>query len=87
MKYMDLDDWRNYALGYSTKGEDANKTAAIIKDWITVYANEAQTTISLLKDAASDEKDPNNQGKLEYLLKRWRQIEGLCTKALEGVQA
>lgn len=85
MKYMALDDWRNYALGYSTKGVDAGKTAAVIKEWIATYANEARAAISLLKSAASDAQDPKNREKLDWLLKRWRQIEDLCKTAIEAV--
>ncbi|KAL4894164.1 SET domain-containing protein [Aspergillus ambiguus] len=85
IKYMALDDWRNYALGYSAKGVDADKTTAIIKEWIAAYANEAHTTTSLLKNAASGEQDPKNQEKLAWLLRRWRQIEDLCKTATEAV--
>ncbi|GES65398.1 ribosomal N-lysine methyltransferase [Aspergillus terreus] len=85
MKYMALDDWRNYALGYSTKGVDAGKTAAVIKEWIATYANEARTATSLLKSATSDAQDPKNQEKLDWLLKRWRQIEDLCKTAIDAV--
>lgn len=85
MKYMALDDWRNYALGYSTKGVDARKTAAVIKEWIATYSNEARAAISLLKSAVSDVQNPKNREKLDGLLKRWRQIEDLCKTAIEAV--
>lgn len=79
---MTQKDWQNYVLGYSTKGVDDKKTETIIREWVKVYAAEASTTIAELEDMeSSDETD----GKVEMLLKRWKQIHGLCQQAVEAL--
>jgi hypothetical protein len=78
-------DWRNYALGYSTKGCDAQKSNAIIQEWILAYAKEADTTIAALGALDSKEMDQKYTGKVSTLVRRWKQIKGLCDKALEAV--
>lgn len=83
---MTLSDWQNYVLGYSTKGVDEKKSEAIIREWIGIYAKEASAAIATLKDMEpSDGADQTHGEKLGTLLKRWRQIEGLCQQALEAV--
>jgi hypothetical protein len=85
LKYMTRRDWRNYALGYPTKGCDAQKSNAIIQEWIRAYAKEADTTIAALEALGSREMDEKCNGKVSTLLRRWNQIKGLCDKALEAV--
>lgn len=79
-------DWRNYVLGYSSKGVDARKTEDIIREWIKGYAKEASTAIDTLEGMkGSSEVEGGLGGKIDMLLKRWRQIDGLCRQALETV--
>ncbi|KAH8426411.1 uncharacterized protein LDX57_004149 [Aspergillus melleus] len=85
MKYMAVEDWRNYTLGYSTKGFDAQRSEAIIRDWIKTYANEADTAITALENLRSSKVDLKDQEKVKLLLKRWKQIRTLCGQALEAV--
>ncbi|KAF9888406.1 hypothetical protein FE257_008684 [Aspergillus nanangensis] len=85
ISYMELEDWRNYVLGHSVKGVNADRTVSVIKKWIKTYADEARATTSLLKLAASSEEGSKNQKKLETLLRRWEQIEDLCSKATDAV--
>ncbi|GIC86574.1 uncharacterized protein Aud_002948 [Aspergillus udagawae] len=85
LKYMTRRDWRNYALGYSTKGCDAQKSNAIIQEWILAYAKEADTTIAALEALGSKEMDQKYTGKVSTLVRRWKQIKGLCDKASEAV--
>jgi hypothetical protein len=78
-------DWRNYALGYSTKGCDAQKSNAIIQEWIRAYAKEADTTIAALEAFSPRETDQKYTGKVSTLLRHWKQIKSLCDKALDAV--
>ena len=78
-------DWRNYVLGHSTKGEDAKKSESIIREWIEAYAKEANATIAALETMESNPADQTHNGKIEMLLKRWKQISGLCEQAMEAV--
>lgn len=82
---MAVEDWRNYTLGYSTKGFDAKRSEAIIREWITTYANEADTVITALEKTRSQEVDQKDRDKVELLLKRWKQIKSLCDQALQAV--
>lgn len=79
-------DWRNYTLGRSTRGVKASKTESIIREWIKTYMNEADTTIKALdlSKALKSTLDMNdeNRGKLQMIMKRWRQIRELCEQAL-----
>ena len=81
---MARSDWLNYVLGYSTKGVDARKSESIIRKWIKVYAKEASTTIAALETMESN-PDLTHGGKVGMLLKRWKQISGLCERAAEAV--
>ncbi|KAE8379225.1 SET domain-containing protein [Aspergillus bertholletiae] len=85
INYMPLEDWRNYALGYSTKGADEKRSEAIIQGWIRSYLNEADTTITTLKEIGSSQADQKNQQRTKMLRKRWTQIRDLCAKASEAV--
>ncbi|PLB52374.1 SET domain-containing protein [Aspergillus steynii IBT 23096] len=85
IKYMAVEDWRNYTLGYSTKNFDAAKSEAIIREWIKTYANEADTVIASLEKAGSQEADLKGSDKVKALLKRWTQIKTLCDQALQTV--
>ncbi|RLM01738.1 hypothetical protein CFD26_103576 [Aspergillus turcosus] len=85
LKYMTRRDWRNYALGYSTKGCDTQKSNATIQEWIRAYAKEADTTIAALEALGSRDIDQKCNGKVSTLLRRWKQIKALCDKALEAV--
>lgn len=78
-------DWRNYVLGHSTKGEDAKKSEFIIREWIKTYAKEANATIAALETMESNPTDQTHSGKVEMLLKRWKQISDLCEQAVEAV--
>lgn len=82
---MAIEDWRNYTLGYSTKGFDAKISEAIIQEWIKTYANEAETVIITLEKTRSPAVDQKDHTKIESLLKRWKQIKTLCDQALECV--
>lgn len=75
-------EWQNYVLGYSTKGVDDKKTETIIREWIKAYGEEANTTIAKLGDIRSSSE---TDGKVEMLLKRWKQIYDLCQQAVEAV--
>lgn len=84
LKYMTRRDWRNYVLGHSSKGVDARKTEDIIREWIKGYARETSAVINTLEGMkGSSEVDRGLGGKVDMLLKRWRQIDGLCRQALE----
>ncbi|KAE8151936.1 SET domain-containing protein [Aspergillus avenaceus] len=83
IKYMPLEDWRNYVLGYSTAGADDKKSEAVIQAWIKRYLDEAETAVNALEKIGDNETDSRDQAKIKMLLKRWRQIKVLCTKALE----
>ena len=85
IKYMAVEDWRNYTLGYSTKNFDATKSEAIIREWIKTYANEADMVIASLEKAGSQEADLKGSDKVKALLKRWTQIKTLCGQALQAV--
>lgn len=76
-------DWQSYVLGYSTKGVDDNKTVTIIREWIRAYSEEAGTTIAKLEDMKL--KSGETDGKVEMLLRRWKQIYELCQQAVEAV--
>ena len=78
-------DWRNYVLGHSTKGEDPRKSESIIREWIKAYAKEANATIATLETMGSKLGDQTHRGKIEMLLKRWKQISDLCEQAVEAV--
>ncbi|BCR91601.1 uncharacterized protein ACHE_70444S [Aspergillus chevalieri] len=82
IKYMTPKEWQNYVLGYSTKGVDDKKTETIIREWIKAYGEEANTTIAKLGDIRSSSE---TDGKVEMLLKRWKQIYDLCQQAVEAV--
>ncbi|RHZ47288.1 uncharacterized protein CDV56_104428 [Aspergillus thermomutatus] len=75
LKYMTRRDWRNYALGYSTKGCDAQKSNVIIREWIRAYAKEADTTIAALEALGSREMDQKCNGKV---WKRFPAEEARC---------
>lgn len=83
IKYMTPKDWQSYVLGYSTKGVDDNKTVTIIREWIRAYSEEAGTTIAKLEDMKL--KSGETDGKVEMLLRRWKQIYELCQQAVEAV--
>ncbi|KAE8350286.1 SET domain-containing protein [Aspergillus coremiiformis] len=85
IKYMPSEDWRNYVLGYSTKGADEKKSEAIIQGWIRMYLNEVDMTIAALEKTGSNLADPNDQQKIKMLTKRWTQIRDLCVKASDAV--
>lgn len=80
IKYMTPKNWQNYVLGYSTKGVDDKKTETIIRKWIKAYAGEASTTIAKVGDMTSQ-----TDGRIEMLLRRWKQIYDLCQQAVEAV--
>ncbi|TQB68964.1 hypothetical protein MPDQ_002472 [Monascus purpureus] len=86
MKYMTRKDWRNYVLGISTKGVNAAKSLSIIQGWIRAYMKEADKTLAALnlKQESSQGSD-EDRGKLEMLLRRWRQIRVLCDEAFKAV--
>ncbi|KAL4799389.1 hypothetical protein BDV19DRAFT_258128 [Aspergillus venezuelensis] len=85
MKYMPLQDWQKYVLGYSTRGVDANKSEDVIRGWIRRYIEETDLTIEELMNLGSSEVDQENKDKVQMLLRRWRQIKDLCSIALENV--
>lgn len=78
-------DWRNYVLGHSVKGVDSAKSEAIIQGWIREYIKEADMTIAGLEDLGARPEENEDAGKIDMLLKRWRQIRGLCEQALEAM--
>jgi hypothetical protein len=87
--------WRDYILGYSTRGMDSRKTASVIRGWIEMYLKESNVTIEILENmlakrvstpqraskAASDEWDKE---RITMLLGRWNQIKQLCQDALHA---
>jgi hypothetical protein len=84
---MPLQDWQNYALGYSTRGVDAEKSANVIRKWIGTYVKEANANIDeLLEKRGSGNMDRGDEERLRLLIKRWSQAKDLCLKALEGVE-
>lgn len=83
LKYMTRRDWRNWVSGHSVKGVNAQKTAAIMRDWIRLYAEEADTTIAVLQATKPHERD--QVAKIGLLLKRWEQIRALCSMAMQAV--
>ncbi|KAL2866034.1 uncharacterized protein BJX67DRAFT_152820 [Aspergillus lucknowensis] len=83
MRYMSLEDWRNYALGYSTRGVDAQKSQNVIRGWINTYVEEANATIDELKRLEPGKVGREADGRVQMLLKRWRQVKDLCLKALQ----
>ncbi|KAI9376252.1 hypothetical protein BJX61DRAFT_415924 [Aspergillus egyptiacus] len=85
IKYMPLEDWQNYALGYSTKGIDEKKSEDIIRGWIRTYQREAEAAVDELGTLNSREINQEHQGKVQMLLNRWKQIKELCRIALERV--
>ncbi|KNG85878.1 putative SET domain-containing protein [Aspergillus nomiae NRRL 13137] len=85
INYMSLEDWRNYVLGYSTKGADEKKSEAIIQGWIRAYSNEADTVITTLEEKGSSQTDQKDQQRAKMLKKRWTQIRDLCAKASKAV--
>ncbi|KAL2786557.1 hypothetical protein BJX66DRAFT_328524 [Aspergillus keveii] len=85
--YMPLQDWQNYALGYSTRGVDAEKSANVIRKWIGTYVEEANANIDeLLEKRGSGNMDREDEERLRLLIKRWSQAKDLCLRALEGVE-
>ncbi|KAL4922197.1 hypothetical protein BDW62DRAFT_78942 [Aspergillus aurantiobrunneus] len=85
IRYMLLEDWQNYLLGYSTKGADAKKSEDVIQGWIRTYMEEADLYINELGNLGSSEIGQKHQEKVQTLLKRWKQIKDLCTVALKTV--
>ncbi|KAL4783013.1 hypothetical protein BJX76DRAFT_270176 [Aspergillus varians] len=85
IRYMSLEDWQNYVLGYSTRGVDAKKSEDIIRGWIRTYIEEADLTLDELGNLESSRIGQEQQGKVQMLLKRWRQIKDLCGEAFEAV--
>ncbi|KAB8236807.1 uncharacterized protein BDW43DRAFT_225415 [Aspergillus alliaceus] len=85
MKYMPLEDWRNYVLGYSTKGVDEKKSEGIIQQWIRAYLGEVDKTFTALEKTGSGQAELKDQQKIKMLMKRWTQIRDLCAKASEAV--
>jgi hypothetical protein len=84
---MPLQDWQNYALGYSTRGVDAEKSANVIRKWIGTYVEEANANIDeLLEKRGSGNMDRGDEERLRLLIKRWSQVKDLCLRALEGVE-
>ncbi|KAF7591908.1 hypothetical protein BBP40_000879 [Aspergillus hancockii] len=83
--YMPLKDWRNYVLGYSTRGTDEKKSVTIIHGWIGTYLQEVDTAITALEENETSQVAPKNLEKIKVLLKRWAQIRDLCVKASEAV--
>ncbi|KAI9927979.1 hypothetical protein MW887_002831 [Aspergillus wentii] len=84
IKYMTRRDWRNYVLGHSMKGVDDNKTQATIQEWIKIYAKEADRKIATLEAMKSSGENQIHSGKIDMLLKRWKQIKHLCDEALKA---
>lgn len=82
---MSLEDWQNYVLGYSTRGVDEKKSEDIIREWIRTYIKEADFAIGELGNLGSSKIGQEHQGEVQMLLKRWKQIKGLCNKALQAV--
>ncbi|KAL4953216.1 hypothetical protein BDW69DRAFT_8518 [Aspergillus filifer] len=85
MKYMPLQDWQNYVLGYSTRGVDAKKSEDVIRGWIRRYIDETDLTIEELVNLGLSEINQGDKDKVQMLLRRWRQIKDLCSIALENV--
>ncbi|KAL4885030.1 hypothetical protein BJY04DRAFT_205616 [Aspergillus karnatakaensis] len=85
IKYMPLEDWRNYALGYSTRGADAAKSEDVIRGWIRTYLKEAGLALIELRNTSSSTIAREYQEKVQLLLRRWMQVEHLCRSALEAV--
>ncbi|KAL5337573.1 hypothetical protein BJX70DRAFT_389202 [Aspergillus crustosus] len=85
IKYLKLEDWRNYVLGYSTIEVDATKSEAVIRGWISTYLKEAGVALIDLKNLESSTSSREHRGKVQLLLKRWKQIEQLCGIATEAV--
>ncbi|KAL4939048.1 hypothetical protein BDV06DRAFT_42441 [Aspergillus oleicola] len=85
MKYMPFQDWQNYVLGYSTRGVDEKRSENVIRGWIRKYIQEADLTIEDLVNLESSEIGRGHKGKVQMLLRRWKQVKGLCTIALENV--
>jgi hypothetical protein len=84
---MPLQDWQNYALGYSTRGVDAAKSAKVIRKWISTYVEEANANIDeLLEKRGSGNMDRGDDERLRLLIKRWGQVKDLCLRALEEVE-
>ncbi|KAL3483646.1 hypothetical protein BJX62DRAFT_75533 [Aspergillus germanicus] len=85
--YMPLQDWQNYALGYSTRGVDAAKSAKVIRKWIGTYVEEANANIDeLLEKCGSGNMDRGDGERLRLLIKRWSQVKDLCLRALEEIE-
>ncbi|KAL4924917.1 uncharacterized protein BDV17DRAFT_202253 [Aspergillus undulatus] len=85
IKYMPLEDWRNYVLGYSTRGVDAKKSEGVIRGWIRTYVEEVESVIQELGNVGSSQIGQDHQDKVQMLLRRWWQIKDLCRVALETV--
>lgn len=84
-KYMSRRDWRNYVLGRGGQHSlpDPKKTNAIIRRWIGTYAKEADVTIVILEKMLDD--DDKVRTKVSMLLRRWKQIKGLCEQAMANM--
>ncbi|KAL2853907.1 hypothetical protein BJY01DRAFT_232081 [Aspergillus pseudoustus] len=85
IKYMSLEDWQNYALGYSTRGVDAEKSAKVIREWIGTYIEEASANIDELEKRGYGNIGQKHEERSRMLLKRWVQVKDLCLKALDEV--
>ncbi|GLA33708.1 hypothetical protein AnigIFM63309_000542 [Aspergillus niger] len=85
LTYMPLRLWQDYVLGYSTEGVDEKMSAAVIRGWIGVYIKEADVAIARLEDLYIAQTE--DQGVVRMLLKRWRQIRGLCEEAVDRVSS
>lgn len=81
IKYMRLEDWQNYVLGYSTEGMDEQRTEDIIQTWIHAYIKEANLAIEGLEGIDIETIGHGHHERVQMLLRRWRQIKDLCETA------
>ncbi|KAJ5613545.1 hypothetical protein N7528_007199 [Penicillium herquei] len=86
LKYMKDEDWRNHILEGSIDGVDEQKSAEIIKEWLDIYALEADATTRAIKMAlASNPVAQAHPEKVEILLRRWEQIKQICDSAAKAI--
>lgn len=85
---MSLRDWRKYVLGQSDRSVDRQKTAAVIREWVNKYLNESKTTMDTVENMKSQASAADSKREIERLdvvLGRWKQIQRLCEKVLQGL--
>ncbi|EEQ90825.1 SET domain-containing protein [Blastomyces dermatitidis ER-3] len=84
MKYMTLDDWNQYILGYQPASFDQRKTNSIIAAWIHEYIHEAEVAISKLT-ALRRSRKYGGEPQFDVISMRWKQIVELCNAVLKTV--